>query len=422
MSKPNNPDPAPDIKRTLEPDEEARLAIEALASETCKPAHEELLDRVRHAVEHLIEHSDRARIVAQCAIDLVEAKSPIDVLEATLAEAIKLTHAERGYILMWNEASQALEPARLESCDGPMPTGPELDICNTIARKAFDGGTVLVNPDIQEDPEFCNAESVRAYQILSVLVAPLIAETNKGQQRLGVVYLDSRVTRHLFVEDDAELMRSFAALAAISIAHVRATRQLRMAYHETVNALVRALEAKDKYTRGHSERVAEYSVLCGIEMGLTEDRVIMLKSAALLHDIGKIGIREAVLFKPGKLTDEEYEHIKYHAELSEDIVRGLSYLEEELAILAASQEHYDGTGYPRKTRGDEIPIEAYIIQAADAWDAMTSTRVYRVALTIEQATAELKKFSGSQFHPKVVEAFLTMVDKHGLIPTDWQHR
>jgi HD-GYP domain-containing protein (c-di-GMP phosphodiesterase class II) len=210
-------------------------------------------------------------------------------------------------------------------------------------------------------------------------------------------------------------MQSFAALAALSIAHLRATQQLRNAYRETIEALVRALEAKDKYTRGHSERVAEYSLRCGRRMGLSEDRLLMLHSAGLLHDVGKIGVRDSVLFKPGKLTQEEYEHVKLHADLSETIVRGLSFLVEELGILAGSQEHYDGTGYPRGTKGDEIPLESYIIQVADAWDAMTSTRVYRVALPRDQAESELHKFSGSQFHPKVVDSFLAMIDRDGMI-------
>lgn len=414
----DNPDPKKGKKAPLEPGEEAMAAIDELELKACKPDARPLIDRLKHAVEHLVEHSDRAHIVTKCAMELVEADSPLDVLEATLEEAIRLTNAERGYMLMWNDAEQALEPANIEGTETSAPTGQELEICNTIARMAFDRGEVLVNPDVQSDPELCDAESVRAFRIRSVLVAPLIAETNKGQQRLGVVYLDSRAEKHLFVEDDAELMRSFAALAAIAIAHIRAVKQLRNAYHETVNALIRALEAKDKYTRGHSERVAEYAVRCGREMGLSEDRLTTLRSAALLHDVGKIGIREAVLFKPGRLTDDEYEHIKLHAELSEDIVRGLSYLEEELAILGASQEHYDGSGYPRSTKGEEIPIESYIIQVADAWDAMTSTRVYRVALTREQAEAELKKFSGSQFHPEVVKAFLKMIEKEGMLPVE----
>jgi len=399
----------------LDPVDEARRALRELTDHSCKDDALPLVEKLEDAIEHLAEHSERAHIVAHCAVELVEAHSPLDVLDATLSKALRLTHAERGYILMWNEEKQKLERAKFGSGDVEAPSKEELGICNSVAKKAFDEGRVLVNPDLQNDPDFCDAESVVCYQIRSVIVSPLIAETNKGQQKLGVVYLDSRIDNHLFVDDDAELMKSFSALAAMSIAHIRAVRQLRNAYHETVSALVRALEAKDKYTRGHSERVAEYSVRCGREMGLSEDRLMMLKSASLLHDVGKIGIREAVLFKPGRLTDDEYEHIKLHADLSEDIVRGLSYLEEELAILAASQEHYDGTGYPRGTKGDEIPVESYIVQVADAWDAMTSTRVYRIALTMKQASDELKKFAGSQFHPGVVDAFLAMIEKDGMI-------
>jgi len=410
-----NIDPADSLG--LDPGDETLQAFKELEDKVCKVEDEALCSRVRHAVEHLAEHSERAHIVAKCAKHLVQAEKPIDVLESTLFDAIRLTEAERGYILMWNESTQALEPATIEGGSNKAPTGSDLQICNSIARKAFDTGKVIINPNVQKDPEFRHASSVVEFQIRSVLVAPLIAETNKGQQKLGVVYLDSRAAKHLFVEDDAELMESFAALAAISIAHLRAVRQLRDAYRQTVNALIRALEAKDKYTRGHSERVAEYSVRCGKEMGLSRDRLVMLEAAALLHDVGKIGIRDAVLHKPGKLTDEEYEHIKLHAELSEEIVKGLDFLKDEVAILAGSQEHYDGTGYPRGTKGDEIQIEGYIIQAADAWDAMTSTRVYRVALKTEDAIAELKKFSGSQFHPKVVEAFLTMIDRDGNIPS-----
>ena len=403
-----------DSKKPLDPGQEAAEALEAFAERFAASAGRALLERLRKSIEHLRQHSDRTHVIAKCALELVEAESPVDVLEATLAEAIRLTGAERGHILLWNEQKQTLEHVSVEGGSQPPPS-EELEICDTVARMAFDQGRVLINPDVETDPALCDAASVRVFHIRSVLVAPLIAETNRGQERLGVVYLDTRAERHLFAEDDAELMQSFAALAALTLAHVRSTRQLRRAYHETVSALVRALEAKDKYTRGHSERVAEYAVKVGRRMGLSEDRLVMLRSAALLHDVGKIGIRDAVLFKPGKLTEEEYKHIKHHAELSEDIVRGLSYLEEELAILAGSQEHYDGTGYPRGTKGDEIPMEAYIIQAADAWDAMTSTRVYRIAMPVEDAIAELRRFSGSQFHPKVVEAFIEMVEEEGLI-------
>jgi len=398
----------------LEPVDEAREALKALVKEADKTLKEDSLERMRRAIEHLAEHSERAHILARCAIQLAEAEEPTEVLKATLDEAIRLTRAERGYILMWNDEKKELEPIGIET-EEKKYSSDELEICNVIAQKAFDEGKVVMNPDILSEPGLCSSSDTEASRVRSVLVVPLILETRWKKQVLGVVYLDSRAAKHIFVEDDADLMRSFAALAALSLSNVQAAQQLRDSYRETVNALVRALEAKDKYTSGHSERVAEYAVRCARHMGLSEDRIATLRSAALLHDVGKIGIRDSILFKPGRLTKDEYEHIKLHAEISETIVRGLSFLEKELEILAGSQEHYDGSGYPRGTKGDEIPLESYIIQTADAWDAMTSTRVYRIALSPEEAAKELRKFSGSQFHPKVVEAFLEMIEKEGLI-------
>jgi HD-GYP domain-containing protein (c-di-GMP phosphodiesterase class II) len=376
-----------------------------------------LLDELEHAIGHLDEHSERAHIVARCAIGLVKAASPIEVLDSTLKEAVHATRAERGMILMWNEKNGSLEKVGAISMDSDdnMAT---IDFCDNFAKQAFEECKVIACAIADSENFTCSAPGEIGAQVRSVIAAPLIADTEKGRQTLGVVYIDSRQELHAFVDDDKELIQSFAALAALSLAHLQSLGQIRAAYRETVEALVRALEAKDKYTRGHSERVAEYSRRCGIVMNLPEDRLTMLYSSGLLHDVGKIGVRDSVLFKPGKLTQEEYEHVKLHADMSETIVRGLSYLEEELNILAGSQEHYDGTGYPRGTKADEIPIESYIIQVADAWDAMTSTRVYRTALPIETAISELNKYSGSQFHPKVVDAFLKMIENEGLISSE----
>jgi HD-GYP domain-containing protein (c-di-GMP phosphodiesterase class II) len=404
---------------STDPGEQARIALEKLESgmKSCKSCSDAvpLVHDLKDAITHLNEHSDRAHIVARCAIDLVKAESPIEVLDATLKEAVGVTRAERGFILMWNDETQALERVSAIGMDA----GEEVDICHNFAQQAFDECKIIACAVVDEDSNFvCSAPGEAGEQIRSVIAAPLIADTSKGRRTLGVVYIDSRQDSHKFVYDDENLIHSFAALAALSLAHLSAVKQLANAYRETVEALVRALEAKDKYTRGHSERVAEYSRRCGVQMGLPQNRLVMLHSAGLLHDVGKIGIRDSVLFKPGKLTEEEYEHIKLHADLSETIVKGLSYLAEELNILAGSQEHYDGTGYPRGTKADEIPVESYIIQVADAWDAMTSTRVYRTALPIDTAISELHKYSGSQFHPRVVDAFLEMIDKEGLISSE----
>ncbi|HDS30697.1 MAG TPA: HD domain-containing protein [Firmicutes bacterium] len=402
-----------------EPSDKVSRIIDLLRNRSDSDEQIALLEQLRRMIQHVQSRGARTGIVAGAAIQLAETESPVDVLTATLNEAIKLTGAERGFVMMWNEEKRSLEKVISAADENFSETrGPDNEFCKNVANLAFHSGTVLIHPTETHDTSVCGQACTNKLGLCSVLAAPLIAETDKGQQKLGVVYLDIMNKEHDFTADDGELMRQFAALAALSIAHSRTTKQLRTAYHQTVSALVKALEAKDKYTRGHSERVAEYAFRCGKHMGLSPDRLVMLHSAALLHDVGKIGIRDAVLHKPGKLTDEEYEHIKLHAELSEEIVKGLSYLDDERVILAASQEHYDGSGYPKGTKGDEISIEAYIIQVADAWDAMTSTRVYRVAMPKEAAVAELKKWSGKQFHPDVVNAFLEMIEIEGLIPSE----
>lgn len=396
---------------------EAKALIRELRGRLTGKENIALVDWLEDSFEYFTKISQRAEIVATCAYELAEAASTVEVLEATLSDAIRITGAERGYMLLWNDESRELERVSLQTDGRTGLPNEQLEICDTMARHAFDTGEVLINPDVQANPKFCS-QSLKELQIRSVIVVPLLTETDKGSQNLGVVYLDSRATNKLFSEDDGRLMKAFASLAGLSLSNARASRQLRQAYFETVAALIRALEAKDKYTSGHSERVAEYCVRCGRFMGMDQERLIILRSAGLLHDIGKIGVRDSVLFKPGKLTDEEYEHVKLHADLSENIVRGLSFLEEELEILSGSQEHYDGTGYPRGTKGDEISIEGYIIQVADAWDAMTSTRVYRRKMNPEKAVAELRRCNGTQFHPDVVEAFLGMIEKDGIIDSE----
>jgi HD-GYP domain-containing protein (c-di-GMP phosphodiesterase class II) len=196
---------------------------------------------------------------------------------------------------------------------------------------------------------------------------------------------------------------------------VRLTGSLRLAYQDTVNALVNALEARDKYTRGHSIRVAEYSDRCGKRFNLGMKKLEVLHSAALLHDIGKIGIRDDVLNKPGRLTRDEFDHVKKHPEISEAILSGLNFLTDEMRILRQHHERYDGQGYPNGLKGDQISLEGAIIQVADAWDAMTSARVYQRHQSMEEAIEELRKNSGTQFNPEVVRVFIQTIEEEGMV-------
>ena len=180
-------------------------------------------------------------------------------------------------------------------------------------------------------------------------------------------------------------------------------------FYRVVESLVRALEAKDPYTKGHSERVADYARSIAVKMGLPEDKIKLLREIASIHDIGKLGISENILNKKEKLTDEELRLIRNHPLTGEEILKPLRISEEMLSAVRSHHERHDASGYPDKINGDNINIFAAIVSAADAYDAMTSCRAYRQPLGKEEAKLELKKHSGTQFNPKVIEAFLRIL-------------
>lgn len=189
--------------------------------------------------------------------------------------------------------------------------------------------------------------------------------------------------------------------------------ELRQAYYLTVKALAAAIDAKDRYTFGHSDRVMKYSLdlteyLREDGFDLPQARVEAIRYAALVHDIGKIGIEDHILNKPGRLTDDEYAAICRHPSLGSDILNNVNYLAEARIIVRHHHEHYDGTGYPDGLKGEEIPLGSQIICIADAYDAMTSDRPYRRAMPHEKAINEITVNKGTQFSPQMVDAFLKL--------------
>jgi putative two-component system response regulator len=184
------------------------------------------------------------------------------------------------------------------------------------------------------------------------------------------------------------------------------TIKIRAGFINAIGALVYALEAKDKYTHGHSERVAEISVAIAREMQLTSIEVEQLRLASLIHDIGKIGIKEDILNKAGHLTDSEYDHVQDHSIIGERILSPVVNDETILETVRHHHERYDGTGYPHGLAGEDIPLCARIVAVADTFDAMTSERPYRAALDATYAFSEIRKGRGTQFDPLVVDAFL----------------
>jgi putative nucleotidyltransferase with HDIG domain len=186
----------------------------------------------------------------------------------------------------------------------------------------------------------------------------------------------------------------------------QAYRILKKAHLDSVKVLVEAIDAKDPYTRGHSDRVTRMSLKIAFQFGFAEDRLESLEYGALLHDIGKIGIKDEVLQKPGALNSEEYQYIQEHPLIGVKIIEGLDFFKDKIPMIRNHHEHYDGSGYPDGLLGAAIPLEARIIAVPDAFDAMTSARPHRGMMSLQDVLMELEKCKGTQFDPKILGIFL----------------
>ena len=192
-------------------------------------------------------------------------------------------------------------------------------------------------------------------------------------------------------------------------------QELRIGYVQTIRALAEAVDAKDSYTRGHSERVGVYASKLGRELGLPRELIERIYISGLLHDVGKIGVRDSIITKPDRLTPEEYEEIKRHPEIGARILQPVAFLADVVPCVRHHHEWYDGSdrGYPARLIGDQIPLPSRIILVADTLEAMTSDRPYRRGLPLERVVEELYRFSGTQFDPNCVDAMLRLLEREG---------
>jgi putative nucleotidyltransferase with HDIG domain len=209
-------------------------------------------------------------------------------------------------------------------------------------------------------------------------------------------------------DEITELAGSFNKMASTLC---ESKKKLRDYFFRVVQSLVRILEAKDPYTCGHSERVAEYSEKIASVIGFSQNKIELLKKAAELHDIGKLAIHQDILNKKGKLTPEEWKIIREHPVVGEQVLKPILIDKELIEMVRSHHERYDGKGYPDKIKGDNISIFAQIISVADAYDAMTSPRAYRPTFSKETAITELRANCGTQFNTQIVEAFLKFLEE-----------
>ncbi len=285
--------------------------------------------------------------------------------------------------------------------------------------QTISGPMLLREAEIYSD-EFTSEEQLLLTGNLKGLQALLICPVIKKTVFLGLLVLGEirQWERSPFTPEKIRLCDSMARQMGSAIENARLYEevvfkgnQLKAANLDSIKALAAALETKDVDTMGHSDRTVEYALAVAKGLGLSEVDQELFEYAAILHDIGKIGIPETILKKPGKLTPEEYEVMKQHPAFGAKIVQQIKFLGPVVPLVRADHERWDGKGYPDGLRGEKIPLGARVVAIVDAYDAMTSDRVYRKALGKEYAIAELKKYAGTQFDPQLVKLFLEILEK-----------
>lgn len=216
----------------------------------------------------------------------------------------------------------------------------------------------------------------------------------------------------LLIESGVKAINQMNTIKQINEDLKEASQKLEKAYMESIETLRFTVEAKDPYTRGHSDRVSEYSVLIGKYLGLSEEDLHILRVGGLFHDIGKIGIPDSILLKPGKLTPDEYSEIKNHPAIGVHILSNAAIFKNIIPVVKHHHERYDGLGYPSKLKGDDIPYLARIAAVADTFDAMTSKRTYRDSLDLSIVKEEIEKNRRIQFDPQIADVFLDILKNH----------
>jgi putative nucleotidyltransferase with HDIG domain len=266
----------------------------------------------------------------------------------------------------------------------------------------------LLIDDVKSDPRHSKRFDKRSkFETRNMICVPMVIK----QKVVGVLQAINKQGKGTFSQTDLDLFISLSHEVAIAVDNARLYNELREAFYQTAEALADAIEKRDPYTGNHTRRVMHYSMAISRFLDLTDAQMENLRLAAILHDIGKIGVEDSVLRKDSDLDDEEYQKIIRHPEIGVDILGHIKRLEGVIPGIKSHHERIDGKGYPDKIRDGDIPLIARIIAVADTFDAMTTDRPYRAGITDSEAMEELKRFVGSQFDGKVVKALIQSYEK-----------
>lgn len=273
--------------------------------------------------------------------------------------------------------------------------------------------TKTKGPLLFDDSNIGNYPQLSQYAVKSLFIVPLVIH----REIIGILFLCNKRSFNaqnieFFTNEDLKLLNSLLSQSAVSLENFLLYNNMHELFMCTIKSLVASIDAKDPYTAGHSERVTEIAELIGIEIGLPPNLQENLKISAILHDVGKIGIAEKILCSTQRLTDEEFEVIKSHPKKGEEILCHIQEFNNVIPGVKHHHERYDGKGYPKGLKGEEIPLTARIIAIADTFDAITSNRTYRNKRSVDFAIGEIRRCSGTQFDPSLTEAFLKCAERY----------
>jgi response regulator RpfG family c-di-GMP phosphodiesterase len=336
------------------------------------------------------------------------------LLETFARVVLKETRSDRAAVLLVDDRTNAFQSEAFRVPADALSDPANLQIEAIVGRWVLDKKLPL----ILADPSPATGEMkqlLEACGLSSLAAIPFLSK----DRVIGLLILCKSSRSASYNQSDLDLTSILSGQATIAIENAKLfeiietkNRDLENFYFDTVNALAQAIEVKDVYTGGHGDRLVDLATSIAERLGVTSDEKVWLKYAAALHDIGKIGIKETILTKPGKLTVEEYEEMKSHPAKGAEILKEVKFLAPVVPIVYHHQERYDGKGYPAGLAGDQIPIGARIVAVLDAFDAMTTNRPYRKGLPHATAVNELRRHSGVQFDPQVVEAFIQVLTEH----------
>jgi putative nucleotidyltransferase with HDIG domain len=374
------------------------FVVEASAQLSGEPTGEEppfVSDRQPHKGEHLLG-------LLRMGHYLAHLNSLDQLLHSILDDTVAVLDAQRGCIVLADEATGQLGLHAISFSRQPHSCSKIFS--QTLARHCFEHSKSLLCRDVHIDRDLRTSTSIWHGSMASILCAII----RSPRQRLGVLHLDRGPFQDPFTQEDFHLAVAIATSISQGIENTQlAEGQSELLLH-TVRALAQAVDMRDPYTGNHTERVTQYALMLAHELGLSAGERNQIQIGAPLHDIGKIAIDDAILRKPAPLTPAEYEVMKSHVVRGAAILEPIPGLQPMVPIVRNHHERWDGTGYPDRLAGEQIPLLARIVAVADAFDAMTSDRPYRPAMPLAGALAQLARNAGSHFDPRCVQAFLRL--------------